>query len=82
MSREIARLAENGRIVVPARMRKALGIDKGDAVWIELHGGELRVRPARSALKRIQLLLKPFAAATRACSEELVADRRIEAAGE
>lgn len=80
MSREIARLAENGRIVVPARMRKALGLDKGDAVWLELVDGELRVRPARSALRRIQLQLKPFSAEGRPVSEELVADRRIEAA--
>ncbi|MDX7953136.1 AbrB/MazE/SpoVT family DNA-binding domain-containing protein [Lichenihabitans sp. Uapishka_5] len=79
MTREIARLAEGGRIVVPARIRKALALDKGDAVWLNLVDGELRIRPARSALKRIQQHLLPFAPG-RPPSDELVADRRIEAA--
>ena len=80
--REIARIAEGGRIVVPARMRKALGIDKGDAVWISLEEGELRVRPARSALRRIQAQLRDAQPAGRLASAELVAGRRIDAARE
>lgn len=80
--RELARLAEGGRLVIPARMRKALGIEKGDAVWLAMENGELRVRAARSALRRIQAQLKDLGPPGRPVSEQLVADRRIEAAGE
>ncbi|MCW6508516.1 AbrB/MazE/SpoVT family DNA-binding domain-containing protein [Lichenifustis flavocetrariae] len=82
MVREIARIAEGGRIVIPAKMRKALGVDKGDALWLELHGDELRLKPARSALRRLQQKLLDYAPKGRLASEELVADRRIEAARE
>lgn len=78
--REIARLAEGGRVVVPAAMRKLLGLEKGDAVWLTLVDGELRVRPARSALRRIQAHLRSGTASARSAPIELVVDRRIEAA--
>jgi AbrB family looped-hinge helix DNA binding protein len=82
MTAERAKIVEGGRIVIPAKFRRAMGIDKGDTVWLELHGDELRVRPARSALRRIQERLRPFAPQGRLISDELIADRRIEAAGE
>ena len=82
MTAERAKIVEGGRIVIPAKFRRAMGIDKGDTVWLELHGDELRVRPARSALRRIQEQLRPFAPQGRLISDELIADRRIEAAGE
>lgn len=78
--RELARITEGGRIVIPSRMRKALGIDRGDAVWLAVEDGELRVRPARSALRRIQAQLQDAGKVTRHASAELIADRRIDAA--
>lgn len=58
-------------------------IAEGDTVILELAGDELRVRAARSALRRIQERLKAHAPAPgeRLVSDELLADRRNEAAG-
>jgi AbrB family looped-hinge helix DNA binding protein len=44
------KVVEGGRIIVPAAFRKSMGLAKGDTVFMELHGDELRIRPARSAL--------------------------------
>ncbi len=76
------RIAEGGRILVPAAYRKALGLARGDTILIELRGEELRIRPARSALPRLQDKLKTYAAVDGLVSEELIAERRAEAARE
>jgi bifunctional DNA-binding transcriptional regulator/antitoxin component of YhaV-PrlF toxin-antitoxin module len=77
-----SRLVEGGRIIVPAAFRRAMGVAKGDALILELHGEELRVRPARGALRRIQERLASLAPGPGEplVSEELVAERRREAA--
>jgi hypothetical protein len=41
------KLVEGGRLIVPAAFRKEMGLAKGDAVIMEMHGDELRVRPAK-----------------------------------
>ena len=58
------------------------GTVKGKLVVMEMHGEELRVRPARSALRRIQEHLQPLALAPGepSVSDELIAERRREAA--
>ncbi len=76
------RIAEGGRILVPAAYRKALGLATGDTILIELSGEELRIRPVRSALRRLQDKLKTYAPADGLVSEELIAERRAEASRE
>lgn len=43
-------------------------------------GGELHIRPARDVLKHIQAMLQSYAPGDGLASEELIADRRAEAA--
>jgi len=69
-----------GRLIVPAAMRREMGLEKGDAVVMELHGDELRVRPARSALKRLRESLRGTVAEGVSVVDELIAERRREAA--
>ena len=76
------KVVEGGRIILPAQFRRSLGLEKGDTVLIELHGDELRVRPARAALRRLQAKLRCLAPADALASDELVAERRVEAARE
>lgn len=80
MTRAKGKLVEGGRIIVPAAFRRAMGIAKGDVVVMELHGDELRVRPSRSALRRLQELVRPHApqAGEPLASEQLIEDRRRE----
>ena len=73
------KVVEGGRIIVPAAFREQLGLSKGDTVFMEFGDGELRVRPARSALRRLQAKLRNSASDDGLASEELIAERRAEA---
>ena len=73
------KVVEGGRIIVPAAFRKSMGLSKGDTVFMELHGDELRVRPACSALRRIQAKLRALAPNEDSVSDELTAERQAEA---
>ena len=67
---------------MPADVRKQLGIVEGDTVYFSLEGDELRVRSAKSALRRIQDQLRPYRPEVGNVSDQLIADRRAEADGE
>ena len=73
------KIVEGGRVIVPVAFRESMGIMKGDTVFMELHGDELRIRPARSALRRIQAKLRAFAPAKGLVSDELISERHVEA---
>ena len=73
------KVVEGGRIIVPAAFREQLGLSKGDTVFMEIGDGELRVRPARSALRRLQAKLQKFGSGKSLASDELIAERRAEA---
>jgi|TARA_A100001391_G_scaffold196855_3_gene176126 AbrB family looped-hinge helix DNA binding protein len=68
-----------GRIALPADIRRSLGLQNGDTVLFEVNGDEVRIRPARSALRRVQERLRAFAPKEGLVSEELIAERRAEA---
>ena len=73
------KVVEGGGIIVPAAFRKSMGLPKGDTMFLELHSDELRVRPARSALRRIQAKLRALAPSEGYVSDELIAECRAEA---
>ena len=76
------KIVDGGRLVVPATIRERMGLKKGDIVLMELEGDELRVRQARSALRRLQAQLRPLAPTEGLVSDELVAERRTETEAE
>jgi AbrB family looped-hinge helix DNA binding protein len=76
------RINENGRIVIPAEIREELGIRAGDELVLTLEGGVLQIEPQRNRIKRVQESLQRLIPAQRVLSDELVADRREEAARE
>lgn len=73
------KIVEGGRVILPAAFRKSMGVQKGDTVLIELHGEEVRIRPARSALRRLQEKLRGYAPESGSVIDELIAERRQEA---
>jgi AbrB family looped-hinge helix DNA binding protein len=73
-------IREGGRLVIPAAYRKALGIKPGDEVLVTLEDGEIRVVSTRQAIARAQLLLRRYIPKGRSLSEELIKERREEAA--
>ncbi|MEO8927495.1 MAG: AbrB/MazE/SpoVT family DNA-binding domain-containing protein [Caulobacteraceae bacterium] len=75
------RIVEGGKVVIPAAFRKALGFKTGDTVLVEVDRDEVRIRSLASAIARAQAIAKRYAP-ERILSDELIADRRAEAAGE
>ena len=73
-------IREGGRLVIPAAYRKALGIKPGDEVLLTLEDGEIRVVSTRQAIARAQTLLRRYIPKGRSLSEELIKERREEAA--
>jgi AbrB family looped-hinge helix DNA binding protein len=77
------RIAPGGRVVIPAEYRKALGVGVGDHMVIELKGDELRLRSRQAAIKKVQAMLrKHIPDESRSLADELIAERREEAARE
>jgi AbrB family looped-hinge helix DNA binding protein len=76
------RIIAGGRIALPADIRRAMGVAEGDTVYFDLDGDVLRVRSAASSLRRIQDRLRAYRPGSGNVSDELIADRHGEAAGE
>ena len=73
------RLNENGRIVIPAAMRAALGLQSGDEVILIVDDGELRLTTETRRIERAQRLIRKHVPKGVSLSAELIADRRREA---
>ncbi|MFZ3234879.1 MAG: AbrB/MazE/SpoVT family DNA-binding domain-containing protein [Stellaceae bacterium] len=78
-----ARINQQGRIVIPAECRVAADLKPGDELIVETVGkGELRLRTKEQALREAQRIVARFGSGSRDLVEELIAERREEAAGE
>jgi AbrB family looped-hinge helix DNA binding protein len=68
---------EGGKLVIPAAMRRAMGIARGDTVVVELlSDSELRVRPLASAIREAQGIVRKSARQSRSLADELMCERR------
>ena len=76
------KIIEGGKLVIPAAMRRALGIGSGDMVLVDVEDGELRVRSLPKAIKRAQAIVRRHVPKGVSLADELIADRRGEAAGD
>lgn len=79
MNAERGKLVSGGRLQIPARVRRELGLKDGDAVLMNTVEGELRVRPYRDVLAEIQQRLRRFIPEGVSLADELIAERRSEA---
>ena len=77
-----ARLSEGGRIVIPAEFREALGLAVGDEVRLRLDDGEIRIFTLDHAIRRAQELVRRYVPEGVSLVDELIAERRAEAARE
>jgi AbrB family looped-hinge helix DNA binding protein len=50
------RVSKSGRISLPAEFRKAVGLDHGGDVVVELSGNEIRIRTIDEVVSRAQAL--------------------------
>jgi AbrB family looped-hinge helix DNA binding protein len=76
------RVGAGGRIVIPAEIRRELGMEEGESVVMRVEDGELRIWTIDEAIRRVQERAKPYAIPGRLASDELIAERRAEVARE
>jgi antitoxin PrlF len=74
------RVNENGRVVIPASFRRALGISVGDEVILQIVDDELRITTLRQRLQRAQHLVRKHVKPNTSLADELISERH-EAAG-
>ncbi len=82
MLESMTKLDASGRIVLPAAYRKALGVAQGDELVLILEDDALRIMPLGAAIRRSQALVRQYIPEGTRLSDELLADRRAEAAHE
>ena len=76
------RVNENGRVVIPASFRKALGINAGDEVLLRIEDDELRITTLKRRLQRAQRLVRKHIPPGTSLVDELIAERREAAKNE
>jgi AbrB family looped-hinge helix DNA binding protein len=76
------RVNENGRVVIPASFRKALGINVGDEVVLRIENDELRITTLKRRLARAQRLVRKHVKPGVSLADELIAERREAASNE
>jgi len=70
------RVNENGRVVIPAAFRKALGINAGDEVVLRMEDDELRITTLKRRIERAQRLVRKHVKPGTSLVDELIAERR------
>jgi len=76
------RLTDGGRIVIPAEFRKALGLCVGDQVLLILENGGVTVVTPAEAARQARAIVQRHVPEGRSLADELIAERRAEAARE
>lgn len=74
-------LGQQGRLVIPAEIRAALGLAPGDRLHLRLSGGQLVLERPQDATEELRRLATSVPK-TRSLVDELLAERRAAAAAE
>jgi antitoxin PrlF len=72
------KVAQNGRLVIPAALRAAMRLDASGMVTARMVDGELKLITPVVAVEKLQALVKHHAG-ERSLVDELIAERRAEA---
>jgi AbrB family looped-hinge helix DNA binding protein len=72
----LTRINENGRVVIPASFRRALGIQSGDTIVLRIENDELRITTLRQRLAKAQQMVRKHVPSTTSLVDELIAERR------
>ncbi len=78
----LVRVSENGRLSIPARLCKSLGLEDGGMVVAKVVDGELRVRPAKDVIAGIQARVREELGPIEGVVDRFIAEKHEEAARE
>jgi len=70
------RVSQNGRVVIPASFRKALGINVGDEVVLRLQDDEVLITTLRRRIRRAQERARRYVKPGTSPVDELLKERR------
>lgn len=70
------RLAENGRVVIPAEVRRELGVESGGEIILERQENGYRLTTRRQRIEEAQRYLRRFIKPGVSLVDELIAERR------
>lgn len=70
------KLNENGRVVIPAAFRAALGVKAGDELVMRVEDDELRITTLKRRIERAQNRVRKYAKPGSSLVDELIAMRR------
>jgi len=81
-SREVVHVGRQGRLVVPVNIRRALQLEEGEVLVARVEEDRLVLERPRAALGRLQRAFRDAVPEGVSLVDELLADRRAEAARE
>ena len=76
------KVSEGGRVVIPAGLREKLGINVGDVVVWREEGEGLALSSRMAAIRRVQKMAAKYKVPGQSVVDELLRERREEAARE
>lgn len=82
LSRRSVTVAENGRMNLPADLRRRLGMNGAGRIVIEEYDDHFEIRSFEQRMKRVDELMKPYLQPGRSMVDELLQERREEVARE
>jgi AbrB family looped-hinge helix DNA binding protein len=71
-------ISKGGRIVLPAKLRKALEIQAGDEIVMRLENGSIRMIPLRQAVNLAQMAVRQYVPKGTSLVDALIQARRDE----
>ena len=76
------RIAGNGRVSLPARQRRLVGLEHGGVVVVRVEDGEIRIRPVLAVVEEVQALARRYFDGSGDSVDAFLSDRRDAAAHE
>ena len=74
------KVAENGRMSLPAPVRRQLGIEKGGELLLRVEGGEVRMATVEGTIRRVQARMRELAEGKGISVDDFLAWKREQAA--
>ena len=72
-------IGPDGRVMIPAAFREALGLQEGDNIQLRLEGEEVRILDRDTAIREAQELVSKYVPDGVSLVDELIEERRREA---
>lgn len=82
MTTHNVKLSKEGRVLIPADVRSALGLNEGDLLSLKVEAGEIRLFDRTQALQRAQQIAQRFKKPGESVVDEFLNERRRAAARE